>query len=79
VGIDLGTYGFAGCSNRLPPNMPAFFDLLREETHPAVRVVLGHFLFVYIHFLHGRERPHRAFPDERDAGIWWIPLDGHTC
>ena len=29
--------------------MPAFFDLLREETHPAVRVVLGHFVFVYIH------------------------------
>ncbi len=29
--------------------MPAFFDLLREETHPAVRVVLGHFFFVYIH------------------------------
>ena len=29
--------------------MPAFFDLLRAETHPAVRVVLGHFVFVYIH------------------------------
>jgi len=29
--------------------MPAFFDLLREERHPAVRVVLGHFVFVYIH------------------------------
>ncbi|HWZ80674.1 MAG TPA: Fic family protein [Candidatus Sulfotelmatobacter sp.] len=29
--------------------MPAFFDLLREESHPAVRVVLGHFVFVYIH------------------------------
>ncbi len=29
--------------------MPAFFDLLREETHPAARVVLGHFVFVYIH------------------------------
>jgi hypothetical protein len=29
--------------------MPAFFDLLREETEPAVRVVLGHFVFVYIH------------------------------
>ena len=29
--------------------MPAFFDLLREEMHPAVRVVLGHFIFVYIH------------------------------
>jgi Fic/DOC family len=29
--------------------MPAFFDLLREETDSAVRVVLGHFVFVYIH------------------------------
>jgi hypothetical protein len=29
--------------------MPAFFDLLREEPHPAVRVVLGHFIFVHIH------------------------------
>jgi fido (protein-threonine AMPylation protein) len=29
--------------------MPAFFDLLTEETDTAVRVVLGHFVFVYIH------------------------------
>ena len=29
--------------------MPAFFELLTEETDPAVRVVLGHFIFVYIH------------------------------
>ena len=29
--------------------MPAFFDRLREETEPSVRVVLGHFLFVYVH------------------------------
>jgi Fic family protein len=29
--------------------MPALFDLLREEEHRAVRVVLGHFVFVYIH------------------------------
>ncbi len=29
--------------------MPAFFDLLREEIEPSVRVVLGHFIFVYIH------------------------------
>jgi hypothetical protein len=29
--------------------MPAFFDLLNEEKEPAVRVVLGHFVFVYIH------------------------------
>jgi len=29
--------------------MPVFFDLLREETESSVRVVLGHFIFVYIH------------------------------
>jgi len=29
--------------------MPAFFELLSEESEPAVRVVLGHFVFVYIH------------------------------
>ncbi|MCY3982416.1 MAG: Fic family protein [Roseovarius sp.] len=29
--------------------MPVFFDLLREEKDPAVRIILGHFIFVYIH------------------------------
>ena len=29
--------------------MPALFDLLTDEQNPAVRVVLGHFMFVYIH------------------------------
>ena len=29
--------------------MPALFDLLKEEAEPSVRVVLGHFIFVYIH------------------------------
>jgi len=29
--------------------MPALFDLLRQEPEPSVRVVLGHFVFVYIH------------------------------
>ena len=29
--------------------MPTFFDLLTRETEPAVRAVLGHFIFVYIH------------------------------
>ena len=29
--------------------MPTFFELLRNEPDPAVRVVLGHFIFVYIH------------------------------
>ena len=29
--------------------MPAFFELLHTEENPAVRIVLGHFVFVYIH------------------------------
>ncbi len=43
-------------SKHVPPSaeavrdlMPAFFELLREEKEPSVRVVLGHFVFVYIH------------------------------
>jgi len=29
--------------------MPEFFNLLKQEEHAAVRVMLGHFIFVYIH------------------------------
>ncbi len=29
--------------------MPVLFELLAEEPEPSVRVVLGHFIFVYIH------------------------------
>ena len=29
--------------------MPLFFDLLKEEPEASVRVVLGHFIFVYLH------------------------------
>lgn len=29
--------------------MPVLFELLEAETEPAVRVVLGHFMFVHIH------------------------------
>ncbi len=29
--------------------MPMFFDMLALETEPSVQVVLGHFVFVYIH------------------------------
>lgn len=43
-------------SSHVPPNrdavrelMPAFFGLLENEPEPAVRLVLGHFIFVYIH------------------------------
>jgi len=40
----------------VPPNreavrdaMPVFFEILAKESEPSVRVVLGHFIFVYIH------------------------------
>lgn len=43
-------------SMHIPPNrdavrdaMPVFFEMLTEEAEPAVRLVLGHFIFVYIH------------------------------
>jgi hypothetical protein len=43
-------------SRHVPPRydvvsdlMSTFFLLLRKEENPAVRVVLGHFIFVYIH------------------------------
>ncbi|MCG8636914.1 MAG: Fic family protein [Desulfobacterales bacterium] len=43
-------------SKHVPPRyeavrdlMPAFFSLLKDEKEPAVRAVLGHFFFVYIH------------------------------
>lgn len=40
--------------------IPAFFELLREEQSPEVRVVLGHFIFVYIHpFMDGNGRTGR--------------------
>jgi len=40
--------------------MPAFFELLREENDPAVRIVLGHFIYVYIHpYMDGNGRTGR--------------------
>jgi hypothetical protein len=33
----------------VPDLLPAFFKLVENETDPGVRVVLGHFAFVYIH------------------------------
>lgn len=44
-------------SEALRQMMPAFFELLRDENDPGVRVVLGHFLFVYTHpYLDGNGR-----------------------
>ncbi len=49
--------------------MPVFFDLLREETDPAVRVILGHFVFVYIHpYTDGNGRMGRFLMEAMLAG-----------
>jgi len=49
--------------------MPVFFDLLREETDPAVRVILGHFVFVYIHpYMDGNGRMGRFLMNTMLAG-----------
>ncbi|MFC1719652.1 Fic family protein [Pseudomonadota bacterium] len=60
--------------------MPALFELLREEPEPAVRVVLGHFMFVYIHpYVDGNGRMGRFLMNAMLAsgGYPWtvIPLE----
>ena len=47
---------FISNSNHIPMSsegvrdaMPALFELLQDEKEPAVRAVLGHFIFVFIH------------------------------
>ncbi len=63
--------------------MPALFDLLTEELEPSVRVVLGHFMFVYIHpYMDGNGRIGRFLMNVMLAagGYPWtvIPLDKRT-
>jgi len=60
--------------------MPALFELLQGEAEPAVRVVLGHFVFVYIHpYLDGNGRMGRFLMNVMLAsgGQPWtiIPVD----
>lgn len=74
-------------SRHTPPNyesvrelMPAFFELLKEEENPAVRVILGHFIFVYIHpYVDGNGRTGRFLMNVMLAsgGYPWliIPVD----
>lgn len=74
-------------SMHVPPNkdavrdlMSAFFDLLEEETEAAVRVVLGHFVFVYIHpYIDGNGRIGRFLMNAMMAsgGYPWtiIPIE----
>jgi hypothetical protein len=74
-------------SMRVPPSreavrelMPQFFELLEAETEPAIRVVLGHFIFVYIHpYMDGNGRMGRFLMNAMMAagGYPWtiIPLE----
>lgn len=74
-------------SMHVPPNreavrdlMPVLFECLHDETDPAVRVVLGHFLFVYIHpYMDGNGRMGRFLMNVMLAagGYPWtvIPLE----
>ena len=49
--------------------MPVLFELLKEETNSAVRIVLGHFLFVYIHpYMDGNGRTGRFLMNVMLAG-----------
>lgn len=63
--------------------MPVLFDLLQEETEPSVRVVLGHFMFVYIHpYIDGNGRMGRFLMNVMLAsgGHPWtvIPVEQRT-
>ena len=74
-------------SRHVPPGkesvrdaMPALFDLLKEEKSAAVRVVLGHFMFVYIHpYMDGNGRMGRFLMNAMLAsgGYPWtiVPLE----
>jgi hypothetical protein len=60
--------------------MPALFEMLQEEKEPAVRAVLGHFIFVYIHpYMDGNGRIGRFLMNIMLAsgGFPWtvIPLE----
>jgi fido (protein-threonine AMPylation protein) len=60
--------------------MPVFFEILAEESEPSVRVVLGHFIFVYIHpYMDGNGRIGRFLMNVMFAagGYPWtvVPLE----
>ncbi|HPF34461.1 MAG TPA: Fic family protein [Candidatus Krumholzibacteria bacterium] len=73
---------FIRLSRHVPPSphavrelMPAFFELLQGEEHPAVRVVLGHFFFVNIHpYMDGNGRVGRFLMNVMAAagGYPWL-------
>ena len=57
--------------------MPVLFELLQQENEAAVRVVLGHFMFVYIHpYIDGNGRIGRFLMNLMSAsgGYSWIVI-----
>jgi Fic family protein len=49
--------------------MPVLFEMLAEEAEPSVRVVLGHFIFAYIHpYIDGNGRIGRFLMNVMLAG-----------
>jgi len=68
----------------VPDAMQTFFEMLENETHPAVRSVLGHFVFVYIHpYMDGNGRMGRFLMNVMLAagGYPWtvVPLDRRSA
>ncbi|WP_306118875.1 MULTISPECIES: Fic family protein [unclassified Roseitalea] len=60
--------------------MPVFFEMLEGEDNPAVRIVLGHFIFVYIHpYMDGNGRMGRFLMNVMlaSAGYPWtvVPVE----
>jgi Fic family protein len=63
--------------------MPVLFEMLEKESEPAVRAVLGHFTFVYIHpYMDGNGRTGRFLMNVMMAagGYPWtiIPVERRT-
>jgi len=73
---------FISRSRYVPPRgdavldfMTAFFELVEEEDDPAARIVLGHFVFVFIHpYLDGNGRMGRFMMNlmMADGGYPWV-------
>jgi hypothetical protein len=63
--------------------MPVLFELIAAEPHPAVRAILGHFLFVYIHpYMDGNGRLGRFLMNAMlvTGGYVWtvVPVEMRT-
>lgn len=71
-------------SRHVPPRkeavrelMPTFFELLKTEDNPAARIVLGHFVLVYIHpYMDGNGRMGRFLMNLMMAagGLPWVVI-----